>query len=49
VYQFITDRLQWHIAVRIGKKFKNCGGGRPASQRKPKDRLSDAEVIEIEK
>jgi hypothetical protein len=48
IYNWITYKLQWHIAARIGKKFENCGGGRPASDRKPQDRLSDAEVIEIE-
>jgi hypothetical protein len=48
IYRYVTYRLQWHIAARIGRKFKNCGGGRPASDRKPEDRLSDAEVIEIE-
>jgi hypothetical protein len=48
IYRYITYRLQWHIAAKIGRKFKNCEGGRPASDRKPQDRLSDAEVIEIE-
>jgi hypothetical protein len=35
IYRYVTYRLQWHIAARIGRKFKNCGGGRPASDRKP--------------
>jgi hypothetical protein len=48
IYRYVTYRLQWHIAARIGRKFKNCGEGRPASDRKPEDRSSDAEVIEIE-
>jgi hypothetical protein len=48
IYRYVTYRLQWHIAARIGRMFKNCGGGRPSSDRKPEDRLSDAEVIEIE-